>query len=592
MIQSTVNRVVYLGDGVTTGFAFPTAFLSTSDLKVWLQDSATGAMIGQLTLDTNYTLEGSVDAVGRYINGATVRTTVTYTSAFNIIIFQDPDVSQLVDLRDNGLLPVEQQIELPLDRLTIIAQRTKSLVLRTLRQPESDSADIAELPSKVTRASKFAAYDSNGNPIAAAGTSANLTPVSAFVDTLLDDADAATARATLGFPTISGKGELIAGTGAGTLGVVPNNETPGLVLSLEPSLTAGLKFNFPDQFNGFPNGDCDIWQNGPAFVSVANNTYTADMWRWNFSGGGNVNHNRSTNVPSFATNNHFYKHSLEVDVTTADAAIAAGDHYILSTFLEGYDWRFFAQRAFALVFLVQSPKTGVHSVAMCNGAADRSCIGTYTIDAANTWERKTVLFPASPAAGTWDYENGQGVRAQFVLAAGTTFHNTTATWHTGNYLCTSAQPNCMDSTSNFFRITDVRIVPGTAAYPPRFEPFGLRLARCQRYFQKSRIYGEGITDASGLGKGEERILSHVAGATVTSMQIRFPEAMRAQPVVLTWNPNGSNAHVRNVSDSADCSGTTVAAVTMHDAQLQFTCSAGTAIGEQLAVHWAADARFY
>lgn len=592
MIQGEVNRVVLATDGSTTGFSFPTTFLKSADLKVWLQNATTGLMVGQLSESTHYVLEGVLDSVGRYVNGATVRTTIVYPSGYNIIIYQDPEVSQLVDLRDNGLLPVESQIELPLDKLTAIAQRLKRLILRSLRQPEHDSADVTELPDKVTRASKFLGFDSNGNPIAAAGTSANLAPVSAFANTLLDDADAPTARITLGFPDLDTKGELAVGTGVGgVLGSVPNNGVAGMVLAIQPALSTGLAFGQRDQFNGLINGDCDIWQNGYSFPNMANGAYCADMWRHNKVGSGFIDVTRDTDVPSFITKSITYTHSLKIAVSTADAAIAAGDHYVLSTFLEGYDWRYWAQKDFHIEFMVKSSKTGVYGLYAANSISDRTAFTTFTINSANTWELKQCLIPASVSTGTWDYTTGLGLMVGIVLAAGGDFHNTAGSWLTGNFLTSSSQVNFMDNTSNTMRIVGMRMAPGFVSFPARFEPFSLRLHRAKRYFQKSRVYGEAITDASGNGKGEQRDKSAVTGAAATWMDVRFPVSMRQTPAISTWNPNGGNTNVRNISDAADCSGVGSAAVTSESAQITFTANAGAVPGDQFGVHWAADARF-
>lgn len=197
MIQSSIDRVIYTGDGVTTGFPFSTTVLAQTDIVVIEETIATGVTVVK-SLGSDYTIEGTTDAAGRYVDGVTVRATIAPSSSVRWAVYQDPPVTQLVDLVDNGLLPVETQIELPLDRLTVIAQRTRSLVERAIGQPDTDVSDIARLPGAAARASKFLAFDSAGDPIVAAGTSADLTPVSGFMNTLLDDGDAATARATLG----------------------------------------------------------------------------------------------------------------------------------------------------------------------------------------------------------------------------------------------------------------------------------------------------------------------------------------------------------------------------------------------------------
>ncbi|MBK8270526.1 MAG: hypothetical protein IPK83_20400 [Planctomycetes bacterium] len=197
MITTQLNRVTYTGDGVTTDFPFAAVVLAQTDLVVVQETISSGVSVVK-SLGSDYTITGVQDAAGRYTAGITVVAAVAPSALYRWIIYQDPALTQGVDLVDNGLLPVETQIELPLDRLTLMVQRQKARIDRSLSQADGDATDIARLPVKVSRASKFLAFDSNGDPIAAAGTSANLTPVSGFMDTLLDDADAATARATLG----------------------------------------------------------------------------------------------------------------------------------------------------------------------------------------------------------------------------------------------------------------------------------------------------------------------------------------------------------------------------------------------------------
>lgn len=197
MITTQLNRITYTGDGVTTDFPFASVVLAQTDIVVVQETISSGVSVVK-SLGSDYTITGVQDAAGRYTAGITVVAAVAPSALYRWIIYQDPALTQGVDLVDNGLLPVETQIELPLDRLTLMVQRQKARIDRSLSQADGDATDIARLPVKVSRASKFLAFDSNGDPIAAAGTSANLTPVSGFMDTLLDDADAATARATLG----------------------------------------------------------------------------------------------------------------------------------------------------------------------------------------------------------------------------------------------------------------------------------------------------------------------------------------------------------------------------------------------------------
>lgn len=207
MISTQVARSVYTGDGVTTGFPFAAVVLSSTDIVVIEVVIATGVST-TLTLGGHYSIEGTQDSVGRYANGVTIRAAVAPAATVQWVIYQDPAVTQNVDLTDNGLLPVESQVELPLDRLTVIGQRTRNLVTRVLRQPDSDSTTIGALPNSVDRALMFLAFDAAGNPIASDGGVSGSLTTSAFMQTVLDDADAVAARTTLkvGCPYGSARG--------------------------------------------------------------------------------------------------------------------------------------------------------------------------------------------------------------------------------------------------------------------------------------------------------------------------------------------------------------------------------------------------
>src|SRR5262245_6889197 len=132
--------------------------------------------------------------------------------------------------------------------------------------------------------------------------------------------------------------------------------------------------------SGIINGGFDIWQMGNTFAAAATGTKTADMWKWYQSGAGVVTVNRSTNVPTVSEAGKLLNYSLEVDVTTADASIAAGDFYGMGYRMEGFDWRNFAQREFTLGFWVLNTITGTYHVSFTNSGADRSYIGSYTQD--------------------------------------------------------------------------------------------------------------------------------------------------------------------------------------------------------------------
>lgn len=340
------------------------------------------------------------------------------------------------------------------------------------------------------------------------------------------------------------------------------------------------------------NGSMEVWQRGTSFAAIANAAYHADRWSVRYVTAGVATITRSTNVPTVAQAGLLFNYSLEVDVTTIDSSIAAGDFFAVTQRIEGYNWRPFAQRQFTLSFWVMSTKTGTHCVAFRNNAAgtpDRSYIGTYTINTTNTWEYKTVTVTASPSAGTWDYTTGSGLEVSFILAAGSTFQTTAGAWQTGNFYGTSAQVNCLDSTSNFFRLTGVRMELGNAASPLEFMPFGRELRRCQRYYQKSFNYATAPAQNAGLA-GMLSIPSTVGASTIFPPYMTpFVVTMRTAPTVMTYNPSAANAQVRAIGPAQDCSAVNTSNLSDGSLSISATSSAGTVVGHQLGIHWSADA---
>jgi hypothetical protein len=198
-ISSTTNRVSFTGNGVTTAFPVSFPFFSTADLVVIETTIATGAQTTK-TLTTDYTITGTTDANGFYSSGGTVVANAAPSSSVTWTIYRDVSPVQTTQHVDNDPMSAAS-IDGPLDKLTCMVQRLIDRVTRALTQPDGDSASIGALPATVARANMFLAFDASGNPIAAAGTSANLTPVSSFFNTLLSAASAAVLRGLLGLGT-------------------------------------------------------------------------------------------------------------------------------------------------------------------------------------------------------------------------------------------------------------------------------------------------------------------------------------------------------------------------------------------------------
>lgn len=234
-VTSSTSRVSYAGDGATTSFPVTFKFLANADLQVLLRVDATGAET-RWTLGTQYSLTGAGVDAGGTLTVSTSPTDYTPASGETLVIYRDPAITQSSDLPLGGAFP-SPTVETMADRLTMIAQRISSLVTRSPRQPDGDTANIGALPAAVNRASMYLAFDADGDPIASPAPEGG-NVVSAFMATMLDDANGLAARTTLG---ISSRGyDLIADggcTGDGT-----TDDTTAFNAAQVAAVAAGYSF--------------------------------------------------------------------------------------------------------------------------------------------------------------------------------------------------------------------------------------------------------------------------------------------------------------------------------------------------------------
>ena len=181
----------YAGDGTTVAFAVPFKFLANSHVKA-IHVDGTGVETTWVE-GTDYTLSGAgVDA------GGTLTATTAPVTGATLHIRRDAPDTQGTDLPAGGAFPADT-VEDALDLLTMLVQQQAEEIARAMLVAETETPPALTLPSIAGRASKFLAFDALGGPIASAGpTGSSTIPVSSFIETLLDDADAATARTTLG----------------------------------------------------------------------------------------------------------------------------------------------------------------------------------------------------------------------------------------------------------------------------------------------------------------------------------------------------------------------------------------------------------
>lgn len=333
------------------------------------------------------------------------------------------------------------------------------------------------------------------------------------------------------------------------------------------------------------NGNLDIWQRGTSFTSVSTGDYTADRFLWVQGGAGVVDILQSASVPDALSN-----FSLQVDVTTADASLAASDTYRITYRVEGFDALIFGfgsadAKQITLSFYVRSPKTGQHSVGFRNAAANRAYATTYTVAVADTWEKKTVTLTAD-TSGSWDTGASIGLQIHWPLATGSDLEVASAdTWETSDNLSVAGSVNVMDNASNNFHLARVKLELGPAATEFQRRPFGEVLALCQRYYEKT--FQQSIAPAQSAGL-LGALPSTGASDGAFNLSWRYAVPKRATPTIITYNPSAANANVRNEADGTD---TGVTVVNSGESGVSFLQSAkdATDAGDRMTLHATAEA---
>ena len=199
-VASTTNRVTFTGDSVTTSFATtPVAFYATSDLKVHVTTTATGVST-LLVEGTGYTVSGGDAATGAVgtvsLAGGSAPHGALLTGT-KLTVLLDLPLLQGADFVQNDATNAEVA-EAALDKQVRIAQRLDDRLDRSLVVADGDVSG-ADFTVPVPVASTIIGWNSAGlalqNYLAA-----DIAPdvlVSTFMKTVVDDVDAATARATI-----------------------------------------------------------------------------------------------------------------------------------------------------------------------------------------------------------------------------------------------------------------------------------------------------------------------------------------------------------------------------------------------------------
>jgi hypothetical protein len=413
-LSTTLAVKRYDGDGSTT--AFPTTFKFEQNSHIQVVHRGSDGTETDWVENTHYTLSGAGSDGGGTATALTSPTDYTPATGETVVISRSVPEIQETDYPEGGAFPAFAH-EQALDLLTMMLQQHSGELTRALLVPVSDpDSSIGALPNATERAAKFLAFDGAGVPMASDGPVSGI-PVSTFMETVLDDADANAARTTLGLGAAAvevvatgGSGDLLRADGDGSsltgidLGATDREVANIMLNSFRIQQVGGLAFqNMIDGFaDEFENED------GIDTGTSANQTYDATGDYYDNRGAvAMIAAATGSVIGDFDT-----RASAAFDGNTAQASAAAA--FKSSSSLNSYIGKNFSAAAkkidHAIVYgsTVEGFSTGATTMTVSLYGKNGSAPGAYndgTLLASNSvtdGPSVTTTLTAAPIA-TWDY---------------------------------------------------------------------------------------------------------------------------------------------------------------------------------------------
>ena len=316
------------------------------------------------------------------------------------------------------------------------------------------------------------------------------------------------------------------------------------------------------------NGAMQVAQRGTSETGVtASGYYTVDRWGVNLS---SVDQYVCT-VTQESDGASGFSNSLKIQTTTAETAFESGDSVDIEQRIEAQDlqhlkWGTSDAQSLTLSFWCKCNKTGTQSIHIRAHDASHGYSTGYTINAADTWEYKTVTISGN-TTGSITNDNGIGIWIRWLLADGDTA-STEDAWDTvnnGPYAVSGAM-EWGTSTSDYFQITGVQLEVGSVATPFEHRSYGEELALCQRYYQ---IFNKDNVNNYGA-------VGQCSSSTTAQFIYPLQQIMRTEPTVST-----NNATYFRITNAAISGVPTVTSISFYPANTLKVCRFITTVSSGL-----------
>ncbi len=265
------------------------------------------------------------------------------------------------------------------------------------------------------------------------------------------------------------------------------------------------------------NGDQRIAQRGTtAKLATTTASYKCvDRFKTDIdgSGGGNFYHAQTgtgTSISADVPTGQGFTHSSKITVnTSASQPTSESNHSQIYTILEKQDvthleWGTSAAKTCTLSFWVKSSITGTYPLWFGIYTGTTQYYWTnYTINSANTWEKKVITVTGPTSGGVVSGTTDSGLRIEWTLGVGSDSETGTLNeWTTSTTFRTASGTVYLpENAGATWYLTGVQFEVGSNASAYEFRSFAEELHLCQRYHQRGTGIGVGYGSANGYARG-------------------------------------------------------------------------------------------
>ena len=275
---------------------------------------------------------------------------------------------------------------------------------------------------------------------------------------------------------------------------------------LQTNITAGDTAARAGRKNLIINGGMQVAQRGTSDTSFTAGYKTCDRWRignnQGYSNNSQPTVTQSTDAPAG------FGHSMRLVIGTDAGAAGSTSAAEVSQFFEGQDLQHLeygtaTAKTLTASLWVKSSLTGIFSARIGLPDNSRSHANSFTINTANTWEKKTLTFAGDT---TTAIANTNTSVMYFAIhhgyGSGYVTSNTTS-WQSGTYMGPSGNTNLGDTAGASFQFTGVQLEVGSGT---DFEhrSYGEELQLCKRYWRRD-VYRTGILPWAGSAGGTSQV---------------------------------------------------------------------------------------